>query len=139
MKGLLLNTEVKFYNYSSHENAIFSILIPSWNNYEHLKLLINSVLKNSYHNHQICVHLNEACEKSKIFLEKSKISHSVSDENIGVCFGFNAASSLAECKYIVLIDDDMYVAPDWDKYLYDEIRKRKDAYWCLSGSNNKVA
>ena len=38
--------------------AIVSILIPSFNNLEYLKLCINSINKNSKYKHQIIVHVN---------------------------------------------------------------------------------
>lgn len=129
-----LSSPIEFFSYKVPENAIFSILIPSWKNYEHLKLVIESIQKNSTYDHQICVHLNEGDIPSKTLVDTLKISHSISKENTGVCFGFNAAGSFAACDYIVLIDDDMYLTPQWDKWLYDEIKKQNNPYWCISGS-----
>ncbi|MCS6824317.1 MAG: glycosyltransferase [Cytophagaceae bacterium] len=129
-----LSCPVNFYEYPCSEGSLFSILIPSWKNYNHLKLVLESIEKNSAYVHQVCVHLNEGDEQSKHLLDSLKISHSVSKENTGVCFGFNLAYSLAKCRYIVLMDDDMYVAPEWDKHLYEEIRKQTSIYWCLSGT-----
>ncbi|MBL0023698.1 MAG: glycosyltransferase [Saprospiraceae bacterium] len=134
MLDFQLQNQIEFFQYNKHEKALFSILIPSWKNYSHLKLVIESIRKNSRYEHQICVHLNEADEKSKNLLDLLKISHSISVENTGVCFGFNAASSLAQCEYFVLIDDDMYLAPDWDKWMHDSIIKHKNPYWCISGT-----
>lgn len=129
-----LSSPIEFYPYKKPENAIFSILIPSWKNDAHLKLVIDSIFKNSTYTHQICVHLNEGNTLSKEYLDQLNISHSLSHENVGVCFGFNAAAGFAECDYIVLIDDDMYVTPEWDKWLYDEVKKQTNPYWCISGS-----
>lgn len=135
MIEFLLNQKITFVRYPKPDNAVFSILIPSWNNYEHLKLLVESIQKNSRHQHQICVHLNEETDnRSRDFLEGKGISYSISTENTGVCFGFNAAFALAECPYLVFIDDDMYVAPDWDKPLLDEVNKQNSIYWAISGS-----
>lgn len=125
---------IDFYPYPKSDGSLFSILIPSWRNFEHLRLLIESIRKNSTYTHQICVHLNEGDDQSKNLMENLKISHSISQENTGVCFGFNAASVLAECEYVLLIDDDKYVAPEWDKWLYEEIKKQKNHYWCISGT-----
>ena len=35
----------------------------------------------------------------------------------------NAAASLATTDYIVYMNDDMYVCPDWDLHLWNEIEK----------------
>ncbi len=134
MQDFQLNSPIEFFPFEKPENALFSILIPSWKNFEHLKLVINSIQKNSTYPHQICVHLNEGDNQSIALLNELKISHSLSLENTGVCFGFNAASSLAQCEYIVMIDDDMYVAPEWDKWLYEDIKLQKNPYWSISGS-----
>lgn len=37
----------------------FSILIPTWNNLDFLKLCINSIEKNSYFKHQIIIYVND--------------------------------------------------------------------------------
>ena len=52
---------------------MFSILIPTFNNIDYLKLCIESIRKNSKFNHQIIVHINEdkmhtKIERCKIFL-----------------------------------------------------------------------
>ena len=40
-------------------NPVFSILIPTWNNIDYLKLCIGSIRKNSRFAHQVIVHVNE--------------------------------------------------------------------------------
>ena len=41
---------------------MFSILIPTFNNLEYLKLCIDSIKKNSKFDHQIIVHINEGTD-----------------------------------------------------------------------------
>jgi glycosyltransferase involved in cell wall biosynthesis len=134
MLDFYLKNQIEFFPYEKPQNAVFSILIPSWKNFAHLKLVIESIQKNSTYPHEICIHLNEADDQSRALLQQLKISHSVSKENTGVCFGFNAASSLAQCQYLLLMDDDKYVAPGWDKWLYEEVKLQKNPYWCISGT-----
>ena len=38
---------------------MFSIIIPTFNNLEYLKLCLKSILKNSKFDHEIIVHINE--------------------------------------------------------------------------------
>ena len=105
---------------------LFSILIPTWNNLDYLKLCINSINNNSRYKHQIIIHVNEGVDGTLNWLRKQKIDFSYSRENIGICFALNTASSMAACPYIVYFNDDMYACPDWDHYLYEEIKKQKD-------------
>ena len=49
---------------------MFSILIPSYNNLEYLKLCIKSIEKNSKYDHQIIIHINEGNDGSLEFVKK---------------------------------------------------------------------
>ncbi len=48
---------------------MFSILIPTYNNLEYLKLCINSINKNSIYKHQIIVHINEGSDGTVEYLK----------------------------------------------------------------------
>lgn len=122
------NQEVK------EENPLFSILIPSWNNLEILKITLDSILKNSLYKHQIIVHINEGSDGTLEWIKIKNITHTYSVNNVGVCYGFNIPSFLATCKYILLSDDDNYFCPGWDEYLYEEIKKQNGINWCISGT-----
>jgi glycosyltransferase involved in cell wall biosynthesis len=104
------------------DDIIFSIVIPSWNNLDFLKLCIQSLKKNSRYQHQIIVHINEGTDGTLEWIKTQKIDYSYSCENVGVCYAVNAAASLATADYIVYMNDDMYVCPDWDFYLLNEIK-----------------
>jgi glycosyltransferase involved in cell wall biosynthesis len=41
---------------------MFSILIPSWNNLDLLKLCVRSIQQNSSHSHQIIIHVNDGSD-----------------------------------------------------------------------------
>jgi len=116
------------------QNEIFSILIASWNNLDYLKLCVASIRKNSVYSHQIVVHINEGADGTLEWVQGQKLAHTYSTENIGVCYGLNAASALATCNYIVLSDDDYYFAPEWDKHLLDEIKALDHLYFCITGT-----
>jgi GT2 family glycosyltransferase len=121
--------------YSSKE-GIFSIIIPTWNNIEYLKICIESIRKNSTLKHQIIVHVNEGKDETLSWLESQPdIDYTFSKENIGVCFALNACRSFVDTDYILYSNDDMYFCPLWDKYLYDEIISIKHKYFALSATS----
>lgn len=106
------------------QNAVFSILIPTWNNLEYLKLCIESIEKHSSFTHQIIVHVNDGSDGTLDWIKsRSDISFTHSSENVGVCYALNYCSTLAATDYILYMNDDMYVCPNWDKYLFEEIKK----------------
>ena len=51
---------------------MFSIIIPTYNNLNYLKICINSILKNSKFKHQIVVHVNEGEDGTINYLKKKK-------------------------------------------------------------------
>jgi len=113
---------------------LFSIVIPTWNNLEMLQLCIGSILKNSSFRHQVILHVNEGNDGTKAWAEKQQLDHTYSQTNIGVCYAINAAAGLAKTDYILYLNDDMYVCPDWDKFLWEEIQLMPDKYFYLSAT-----
>jgi len=101
----------------------FSILIPTWNNLDFLKLCVRSIRENSRHAHQIVLHVNEGSDGSRAWAEAEGIDHTYSPDNVGVCRAVNSAYALATSDYIVYLNDDMYVCPDWDAHLWEAIQR----------------
>jgi len=102
---------------------MFSVLIPTFNNIEYLKLCLNSLKKNSSFEHEIIIHINEGTDGTKAFLDNTNLSFTYSEINTGVCVAFNEAAKKATKKYIVLAHDDMYFCPNWDKVFLTELNK----------------
>ena len=114
---------------------MFSIIIPSLNNIEYLKLAIFSLNKNSkLNNHEIIVHVNVGSDGTLDFLKENKIQYTFTDFNAGITKGVNLAASKATRKYIVYAHDDFYFCPDWDYHLSNEIGLMKDDMFYLSGT-----
>ncbi len=112
----------------------FSILLPTWNNLSILKLCVESIRKNSHFKHQIIVHINEGNDGSLEWVKEQGLDYSYSKQNVGVCHAVNAAYRLAKTDYLLYINDDMYVAPDWDLYLWEEIEKNGGNKFYFSGT-----
>lgn len=125
---------IEFHPVVRREESAFSILIPTWSNLAYLKCCINSIRKNSRYTHQIIVHVNEGKDGTVEWLKAEEIAYTYSAENVGVCYGFNAPASLAYSQYLVLSDDDLYYAPDWDHHLMAELEKQNTALFCITGT-----
>jgi len=116
-------------------NTGFSILICSWNNIAYLKLLINSIKKNSSLEHQILVHVNEGIDGTMSWLDEEEIEFTYSPVNVGLCKGTNSLTPMVQKDIICLCDDDVYVLPNWDiKLLQFKVVKELKEYW-LSSTN----
>ncbi len=119
---------------SANEHALFSILIPSWNNLPYLKLCIESILNNSTYNHQIIVHVNEGTDGTLEWVKQQPFDYTYSSVNAGVCYAVNAMAKLAKTNYILYLNDDMYVCKLWDKVLFDAAEQKKDHMFYYSGT-----
>ena len=101
---------------------MYSIIIPTFNNLEYLKLTLYSIRKNSKYNHEIIIHINEGIDGTLEFIQKEKIKYTYSRENLGVCTAVNLAAEKATTDYILYCHDDMYLCPNWDFYLNKEVK-----------------
>jgi glycosyltransferase involved in cell wall biosynthesis len=93
------------------------------------------VQKNSYHDLQIIVVINEGRDGTKEWIECQKeIDYVYSRMNSGISYGLNIARSLIKSDYIICLSDYMYVLPGWDRELYREIEKIGTKSFLLSGT-----
>jgi len=113
---------------------MFSILIPTFNNLEYLKICINSLKKNSNFNHQIIVHINEGTDGTLEYIKDNNLEFTFSNENIGMPKALNKASTKAKFDYIIISHDDFYFCPKWDLEFASEINKIKHNKFYLSGT-----
>ena len=102
---------------------MFSIIVPTYNNLEYLKLCLKSIKKNSSLNHEIIIFVNDGSDGTLDYLKTQNYKFKQSKINAGVCIAFNEAVKQATAKYIVLAHDDMYFCPGWDNVFLKEIGK----------------
>jgi glycosyltransferase involved in cell wall biosynthesis len=113
---------------------MFSILIPTWNNFELLKLCVRSIRQNSAFPHQIIVHVNDGSDGSLEWVREQGITHTASPENIGICLAVNEAAMHATQDYILYLNDDMYCCPGWDTALAGKLKLLDTDLFMLSGT-----
>ena len=112
---------------------MFSIIIPTFNNIDYLKVCIASLIHNSEYKHQIIPHVNIGDDGTKEYLQSKKIEFTYTDYNSGICEGMNKASKLAKFDYILYAHDDFYFCPEWDSVLVNEINLIGHNKFYLSG------
>ena len=117
---------------------MISIIIPSFNNLDYLKLCIDSLHKNSHYKNEILVHINEGTDGTIDFLKEKKITFTYSEDNIGLCSACNLISKKSTFDYILYSHDDMYFLPNWDLILIERVRELKDNKFYLSSSQIEI-
>ena len=113
---------------------MISIIIPTFNNLNYLKICINSLRKNSKNKHEIKLHINDGSDGTKDFADKEKISYTFSETNIGLCSSINKAAIDITSDFILYAHDDMYFCPGWDLALDKELENISTDLFYLSGT-----
>lgn len=113
---------------------MFSILIPTYNNLEYLKLCISSIKKNSKFENQIIPHVNVGDDGTVDFLKNENINFTHTKFNSGICEGINKAASLSKFDYLLYAHDDFYFCPNWDEILKNEVKVIGHNKFYLSGT-----
>jgi GT2 family glycosyltransferase len=112
---------------------MFSIIIPTFNNLQYLKVCISSIKKNSNFKHEIIPHINEGNDGTEEYLIKENIKYTKTDYNSGICKGMNMAAKKSTTSYILYAHDDFYFCPNWDRVLFEEVKKIPHNKFYLSG------
>ncbi len=113
---------------------MISIIIPTYNNLNYLKLCLKSLKKNSSFNHEIIIHINDGSDGTLDFIKANNYKYTSSYNNIGLCSSINRAAKLVSNRYILYSHDDMYFCPNWDKILLDEVKSLNHDDFYLSGT-----
>ena len=109
---------------SEGDDYHYSVVIPSWNNLPYLQLCLKSLRANSSFRHQIIVTVNEGTDGTLAWVQsQSDIDYVYSPKNLGICYGLNIARTLVKSRYLVYINDDMYMLPHWDIDIDREIKQ----------------
>ena len=87
---------------------MISILIPTFNNLEYLKLCLKSLEQNSSKKYEIILHVNDGSDGTLQFAKSKNLKFSYSKKNLGLCTSINSAAKLSKSKYIHYSHDDMY-------------------------------
>ena len=113
---------------------MFSIIIPTFNNLDYLKVCIDSIKKNSKYNHEIILHINCGSDGSLEYVKNNKYTYTYTKENVGLCTSVNLAAKKSSTKFIVYAHDDMYFCPGWDVAFEKEVKNSKNNLYLISGT-----
>ena len=111
---------------------MISIIIPTFNNLDYLKICIDSIKKNSSFKNEILLHINEGTDGTLDYANKNNLIYTHSKINSGLCIGCNAVSKKSSYDLILYAHDDMYFCPNWDDVLIDEVKKLNTNKFYLS-------
>jgi GT2 family glycosyltransferase len=94
-----------------------SIIIPTWNNLPYLKLCLDSVRRNTRSSPQVVLHINDGSDGTLEWVREHGYAFTHTVKNSGVCEAVNLARTQAIGRYLLYLNDDMYVCPGLDSLL----------------------
>ena len=112
-----------------------SIIVPTYNNLEYLKLFLKSIKDNSFYTNEIIIHVNDGSDGTLNYVKNEKIKFTHSKENIGLCSSVNYAAKKTLNELIVYAHDDMFFCKNWDYELLNEIQSMNNNLFYISGMN----
>lgn len=94
-----------------------SIIVPVYNSQETLNRCVDSLLKQTYHNIEIILiddgSKDRSLELCSMYAKKDERVRTIHKENGGVSSARNAGIEMAKGDYILFVDSDDYVEPDY--------------------------
>ncbi len=113
---------------------MFSIIIPTFNNLNYLRICIDSIKKNSIFEHEIILHVNDGSDGTLNYVKNNRYIYTHSKNNVGLCTAVNLAAKKSTTNYIIYAHDDMYFCPGWDVVFKNEIDNIKGNLYLISGT-----
>ena len=114
---------------------MISILIPTFNNLNYLKIAVDSIKKNTQDlNFEILLHINDGSDGTLDYAKLNNLQYTHSNSNLGLCSAINLISKKANFEYLLYSHDDMYFCPGWDKALLKELKTLKNNLFYFSGT-----
>lgn len=111
------------------KRPFFSIVIPTYNRDEDLKLALRAILLQKYNDFEIVVSDNNSKDKTKDYVlgfRSDKIIYIRNDKNIGWIANLKQAIRLSKGKYLIFHgDDDFIIEPNALKNLEELILKKR--------------
>lgn len=109
------------------ENDLISIIIPIYNVEEYIEECLESIQKQTYTNIEVILVDDGSMDNSVAiaqckFLDDDRFKL-IHQENAGISVARNNGISNSKGKYIVFVDSDDWVSPDYIEYLYYLIKK----------------
>jgi GT2 family glycosyltransferase len=119
---------------SEDKSFSISVVVINWNGKCHLEQNLSSVLSQTYSDFEVIVVDNGSTDGSQEYIRNNfpSVRLICLDKNYGFCKGNNEGIKAAHGDYIVLLNNDTVVEPDWLQNLYNAAVSDNDIGICAS-------
>lgn len=125
--GLVKQTEFLIFSLQ-HGQPLVSIIIPAYNQWDYTYACLASILKNSGEIAYEIIVLDDCSTDDTMNIEQFVRNIKVvrNERNMGFLFSCNKAAKIASGKYIVLLNNDTLVQPEWLMWLIKTLEEKPD-------------
>ena len=105
-----------------------SIVVPNWNGMEFVGMCLDSLSQLDFEGHEVIVVDNGSQDGSREMIEKKYpwVILLKLPENMGFAIACNEGIKASKAEYIVLLNNDIEVTPDWLKELYEGMERHPE-------------
>ncbi len=113
------------------KNGLVSIIILNYNGEEFLENCLESIFRETKQDYEVIVVDNNSPDKSgeKFSKKYQECNFILNNQNVGVSEGLNIGIRNAKGKFIVLLNNDLIVAPKWLDYLFEAYQKKGEGLY----------
>ncbi len=104
-------------------NPLISIIVPVYNNEQHLKDCITSLKAQSYDNIELIFVNDGSTDDSEMILEQEDGIILINKDNGGAASARNAGLDVSNGEYVTFVDADDYISENYIRILWDLIAK----------------
>ena len=111
-----------------NEESLVSIIILNYNAGKLIEECVNSIYQSNYKNFEIILVDNNSKDKSHVKCKEKfpLINLIVNKENLGYCEGNNVGIRVAKGKFVIVLNPDTIVDPNWINELLQGYKKFGD-------------
>jgi GT2 family glycosyltransferase len=110
------------------ENPLVSVIVPNWNGMRFVGMCLDSLAQLHFENFEVIVVDNGSMDGSREMIEEKypwvrllKLPY-----NMGFAIACNEGIKAAKAEYVVLLNNDIEVVPDWLSELYEGMERHPE-------------
>ncbi|MBC8284452.1 MAG: glycosyltransferase, partial [Nitrospinae bacterium] len=110
------------------ENPVVSVIVPNWNGMRFVGMCLDSLAQLHFENFEVIVVDNGSMDGSREMVEEKypwvrllKLPH-----NMGFAIACNEGIKASNAEYVVLLNNDIEVTPDWLTELYEGMERHPE-------------
>ena len=104
------------------------VIIPNFNGFAYLESCIRALKQQTFSDFDLLVVDNASTDESRRWLKENKIETIFSDRNLGFAGGINLGLARARSPYVILLNNDTVVFPDFVERLVSAVKASEEIF-----------